>query len=98
MAISPESKQSKAASTPWTTRILNVEASNSGELPTWWRDAYRSYRETLEQPEYPCFFGQTAERRGEMFYAFDGERPEVARATMRRFVEFGRMQPCSEAR
>ncbi|CAN7653797.1 YqcI/YcgG family protein [Caballeronia sp. LjRoot31] len=89
MAMSPAVEQSKAASTQWTARILNIEASNSGALPAWWRDAYHSYRKTLEQPDYPCFFGQAAERRGEMFYAFDGERPEIARATMQRFVELG---------
>ncbi|WP_438394209.1 YqcI/YcgG family protein [Caballeronia sp. DA-9] len=89
MATSPEAEQSNAASDQWIARILNIEASNAGDLPAWWRDAYHSYRKTLEQPDYPCFFGQAAERRGEMFYAFEGERPETARATMQRFVELG---------
>jgi FPC/CPF motif-containing protein YcgG len=90
MAISPEAASLKARSTPWTERILNVKVSNAGALPAWWRDAYDSYRVTLDQPDYPCFFGQAAERRGEMFYAFDGQHPQVASTTMRHFVELGR--------
>lgn len=84
-----ETKTSQAAPSAWTARILN-EGLDASPLPAWWSEAYRRYRETLEQPEYPCFFGQAAERRGEMFYAFDGDRAEVARATMRRFVALGR--------
>lgn len=74
---------------PWTARIVN-ESPPSGAPPAWWGEAYRDYRATLEQRDYPCFFGQAAERRGEMFYAFDGERPAAACAAMRRFVELGR--------
>ncbi|PLZ04092.1 YqcI/YcgG family protein [Burkholderia sp. WAC0059] len=75
----------------WTGRILNDEARDSGCLQAWWLDAYGTYRTTLEQRDYPCFFGQTAERRGEMFYAFcEAGDEETLRATMRRFVEVGR--------
>jgi uncharacterized protein len=73
----------------WTTRVLNA-SFDLDTAPAWWLDAYQTYCATLEQADYPCFFGQAAERRGEMFYAFGGEQPDVARATMARFVERGR--------
>ncbi len=55
---------------PWTSRVL--ENGILGVVPTedWKIRAYESYREKLSASEFPCFFGQTGEIRGEMVYTF----------------------------
>ena len=39
----------------------------------WKLEAYEQYKATLRAPEYPCFFGQSGEARGEMLYTFVAE-------------------------
>ncbi len=55
---------------PWTSRIL--ENGNLGSVPEadWKRTAYEAYREKVRGSDFPCFFGQTGEIRGEMIYTF----------------------------
>lgn len=54
----------------WTDRIL--EQGRLGVFPkeSWKITAYEQYREKLLASDYPCFFGQTGELRGEMIYTF----------------------------
>lgn len=72
--------------------MLNAGVRRIDDLPAWWTQAYDRYRATLDRPDYPCFFGQTAERRGEMFYAFcdRAREPDAMRETMMRFAALGR--------
>ncbi|AXC15919.1 hypothetical protein ACPOL_6707 [Acidisarcina polymorpha] len=76
-----------AFSREWTGRVLDqgrlgVQVENSWKL-----EAYEQYKARLRNPEYPCFFGQSAEARGEMIYTFvaqDGLNQFVT--NMRQFV------------
>jgi hypothetical protein len=82
---------STTALSDWKQRVLNADSRGADAWPAWWTRAYRQYRATLDQPDYPCFFGQTAERRGEMFYAFcdRAREPHAPRETMTRFASLG---------
>ena len=59
----------------WMGRVLDHgrlgtrEDSWSAE-GKWKVAAYEQYRAKLRDAQYPCFFGQTAESRGEMLYSF----------------------------
>lgn len=59
-----------SALSPWTSRVL--ENGHLGVVPEedWKLKAYDSYKEKLRASDFPCFFGQTGEIRGEMIYAF----------------------------
>ena len=46
----------------------------------WKLEAYEQYKARLRAPEYPCFFGQGGEARGEMLYTF------VAKSGLNEFV------------
>lgn len=54
----------------WTTRVLC--RGKLGTMPNeeWKLDAYKQYKAKLRAPDYPCFFGQSGEARGEMLYTF----------------------------
>ncbi len=72
---------------PWTSRVL--ENGILGVAPTedWKLQAYESYREKLRATEFPCFFGQTGELRGEMIYTFIArQRPEQFVTEIEEFV------------
>ncbi|MCW8060868.1 condensation domain-containing protein, partial [Agrobacterium tumefaciens] len=64
------SKAAKAAISPWRERIVLGERVGNVQIPEWLEDAYRRFSEDVLHPEFPCFFGTQAERRGEMFYSF----------------------------
>jgi uncharacterized protein len=64
----------------WTTRILHYGHLGPAVEDKWKLDAYEQYRAKLRNPEYPCFFGQSAEARGEMLYSF------IAWSDLRAFV------------
>jgi FPC/CPF motif-containing protein YcgG len=76
----------------WTSRILD-----QGQLEktppektfndSWKLDAYEQYRAKLRAPDYPCFFGQSGEARGEMLYTFVAKgRLNELLSNMREFV------------
>ena len=71
----------------WTSRVL--ERGRLGIAPDekWKRVAYEQYKAKLRAPDYPCFFGQAGEERGEMLYTFisDGRLEELV-TNMRQFV------------
>lgn len=54
----------------WTTRVLRQGTLGEGPKEQWRLDAYERYRAKLRASEYPCFFGQGGEARGEMIYTF----------------------------
>jgi hypothetical protein len=58
------------ASQSWTGRVLDQGRLGIPVKESWKLDAYEQYKASLRAPEYPCFFGQSGEARGEMLYTF----------------------------
>jgi FPC/CPF motif-containing protein YcgG len=54
----------------WTNRVLAQGRVGIGPQESWKIEAYEQYKTKLRAADYPCFFGQTAEARGEMLYTF----------------------------
>jgi uncharacterized protein len=61
IAVTPQS---------WTGRVLHQGRLGAVVEDKWKLDAYEQYIAKLRAPQYPCFFGQTAEAHGEMLYTF----------------------------
>jgi uncharacterized protein len=57
----------------WTSRVLHRGALGVAPPQSWKVDAYEQYKTRLRSPDYPCFFGQSGEARGEMLYTFIAE-------------------------
>ena len=76
-----------AVSQNWTARVLDQCRLGIPLKEGWKLEAYEQYKARLHAPEYPCFFGQTGEARGEMIYTFiaEGGLHEFVR-NMRQFV------------
>jgi len=73
----------------WRSRILAGRVTGAAATPPAWLDAsYATFHEIVMNPQYPCFFGTMAERRGEMFYTFvNGQDLRALPETMRTFAE-----------
>ncbi|MGC2404584.1 MAG: YqcI/YcgG family protein [Acidobacteriaceae bacterium] len=71
----------------WQSRVLDQGRLGVVVEDQWKTDSYEQYRARLRAPQYPCFFGQTAEARGEMLYSFSDWSclPEFVR-NVRKFV------------
>jgi hypothetical protein len=72
---------------PWTSRVL--ENGSLGIMPEeeWKLQAYETYRTKLRTADFPCFFGQSGEIRGEMIYTFlSKHRPRQVVREMQKFV------------
>lgn len=54
----------------WTGRVLDQGTLGIPVNDRWKLEAYEQYRARLRAPDYPCFFGQSGEARGEMLYTF----------------------------
>ena len=54
----------------WKERVLGIGRLDFPLQEAWETEAYAQYRDKLTAPQYPCFFGQTAEAHGEMLYTF----------------------------
>ncbi len=54
----------------WMGRVLDQGRLGSPVKDNWKLEAYEQYHARLDAPTYPCFFGQSAEARGEMLYTF----------------------------
>jgi len=65
----------------WTARVLEQGRLGIPLKESWKLEAYEQYKARLHAPEYPCFFGQTGEARGEMLYTF------IAEGGLHEFVE-----------
>ncbi|WP_446743576.1 YqcI/YcgG family protein [Silvibacterium acidisoli] len=64
----------------WANRVLDHGKLGIEPKESWKLKAYNDYRAKLRETGYPCFFGQTAEIRGEMIYtfvSFDSLKPFV---------------------
>jgi uncharacterized protein len=71
----------------WTNRVLDRDVLGADPQEDWKRNAYQQYKAKLSATEYPCFFGQTGELRGEMMYTFVSQRALIDMAdSMERFV------------
>jgi hypothetical protein len=71
----------------WTSRVLDQGKLGTPPKDSWKLNAYEQYKAKLSAPDYPCFFGQSGEARGEMIYAFVAERRLGELVTnMRQFV------------
>ena len=64
----------------WTGRVLDQGRLGITVNDRWKLEAYEQYKARLRAPEYPCFFGQGGEARGEMLYTF------VAKSGLNEFV------------
>jgi uncharacterized protein len=71
----------------WMGRVLDQGRLGSPVNDHWKLEAYEQYHARLRAPEYPCFFGQSGEARGEMLYTFIAAHNlhEIV-TSMRRFV------------
>jgi hypothetical protein len=76
-----------AVSQNWTARVLDQGRLGIPVKESWKLEAYEQYKARLQAPEYPCFFGQSGEARGEMLYTFiaEGDLNELVN-NMRQFV------------
>ena len=71
----------------WTSRVLDRGRLGIAPEESWKLEAYEQYRAKLRRPDYPCFFGQAGEERGEMLYTFTaGGRLEELVTNMQQFV------------
>jgi FPC/CPF motif-containing protein YcgG len=71
----------------WMGRVLDRGRLGFSVEDRWKLEAYEQYKAKLRVPEYPCFFGQGGEARGEMIYTFvaEGGLKEFV-INMRKFV------------
>jgi uncharacterized protein len=58
----------------WTSRVLDQGRLGVTPEHSWKLDAYEQYKAKLRAPDYPCFFGQSGESRGETLYTFIAAR------------------------
>jgi hypothetical protein len=65
----------------WTSRVLDKGVLGVPPNEDWKLDAYEEYRTKLRASDFPCFFGQTGELRGEMMYTF------ISNGSLGAFVE-----------
>jgi FPC/CPF motif-containing protein YcgG len=57
----------------WTSRVIDRGRLGIAPDENWKLVAYEQYRAKLRAPDYPCFFGQAGEERGEMLYTFTAD-------------------------
>ncbi len=60
----------RSAALDWWRRVILGNRVGDVDLPAWLIASYAEFRTHVEHPQFPCFFGTQAERRGEMFYSF----------------------------
>lgn len=71
----------------WTSRVLDRGVFGKEPQEGWKLSAYEQYRTRLCAQEFPCFFGQTGELRGEMMYTFvSKDALDEMVESMRKFV------------
>jgi FPC/CPF motif-containing protein YcgG len=76
-----------AVSESWTGRVLDQGRLGIPVKESWKLEAYEQYKAKLRASDYPCFFGQSGETRGETLYTFlaEGGMNELV-TNMRKFV------------
>ncbi|MGP4079434.1 YqcI/YcgG family protein [Pseudalkalibacillus sp. R45] len=51
--------------------LLTKEAIEKGtDLPEWLLEEYNTFSQIVNDPTFPCYFGRTAQRKGELRYSF----------------------------
>lgn len=71
----------------WTSRVLDKGVLGIPPNEAWKLDAFEQYKTKLRAVDFPCFFGQTGELRGEMMYTFIAkDSREGLLENMREFV------------
>src|SRR5262245_24288633 len=63
-------RQHSGADQDWTRRIITGEQLGVAQPPQWLEQAYQRFARDVLHPEFPCFFGTNAERRGELYYSY----------------------------
>ncbi|WP_322013240.1 YqcI/YcgG family protein [Paraburkholderia sp. J12] len=77
----------KRPASDWRTRIILKDQVGLSDFPPWLERSYEKLHALVTHPEYPCFFGTIAERRGEMFYSYVcGKDTDDLPATMATFA------------
>ncbi len=72
----------------WKSRVIMETAQGGADVPVWVEQSYATMRTHVMDPEYPCFFGTMAEKRGEMFYSYvNGKDTRHLARTMATFAE-----------
>lgn len=74
--MQPDLPDTQAAPSAWQSRVILGDQVGGVDLPAWLPARYETLRSQVMHPDYPCFFGTIAERRGEMFYSFVNGRDE----------------------
>jgi len=54
----------------WINRVIAGTRVGELRLPDWLIASHSRFRETVLDPRYPCYFGSSAEGRGELYYAY----------------------------
>jgi uncharacterized protein len=85
---SSDAKEPHFDADDWKSRVIAADRTGAAASPpAWLASSYETLREQVMHPEYPCFFGTMAERRGEMFYAYvNGKDIRDLPATMQTFA------------
>ncbi|OZI34732.1 hypothetical protein CAL29_14765 [Bordetella genomosp. 10] len=77
----------------WRSRVIVEGRIGPADVPHWLAASYATLRGHVMDPDYPCFFGTMAEKRGEMFYSYVEDMDLTALpATMAAFSELS-VQP-----
>ncbi|QIN84428.1 cupin domain-containing protein [Rubrobacter tropicus] len=65
-----------------------------GMVPRWLVREYGRFRDRLLDPEYPCYFGTSAEKRGELRYGYvEGDDVGHVPALLREFLALSKANP-----
>lgn len=74
----------------WRSRLIRSDRLAADDCPSWLDGCYDIFRANVMHPNYPCFFGTQAERKGEMFYtAIPAGEPEALASSLATFVHLG---------
>lgn len=78
----------------WSSRLLLGRNRGGAQVPAWLESAWETFRETVQDRRYPCFFGGHAYRANAIYHSFvsnadAGHLPE----TLRFFLENCRHHP-----
>lgn len=62
--------------------------------PDWFSHSYEIFHSIVTDPAYPCYFGSTAERRGELYYTIaDSHNRLLLASTLRNFLVHAKLAP-----
>lgn len=71
----------------WTERIVLRDTVGVAKPPLWLIESYAVFRRNVMHADYPCFFGRTAEKSGDMYYAYaERESLQDLPATLSHFL------------